>query len=795
MGQAPSHAKDSSQEMTEVGILLQELSARINLLPEDTYAFVGCPCRKAVGEASSGALNGTVYKDQWRKVGQQEAEWLSGWKQNRPRGLRATVSGRGCVVVAPAPLFVSFKPEQSWSVSAASTGVTGAFNTFAQASGTAALDKLSELRSKNPRVQLRVRCSPATVRLKDDSICQSVISHSRVTGGACAVFQGAMLGAELTVEFPGCRWGPEGGRSTLHDVIVSQQGGPGFKLPIATNTVDIEAIYQAMIAWSSQVEIEPSSWVALQVDVMETVVDVMVCDDMQDDLGLPSPSDDVTLAEGFLLNLKDPSQFKTEYGSAALSRCEKELGAAASAVRSAGAAAIAGQVVVRGLTEEGQIDFAICHAMLAEMNTIIKDSVQQEEQPPQEPQIEPEPQQQADEKEHWIPEVATDNADDAAPDDVAPALTSQMTSEELLLQKMSMDEHEAAVKLQATIRGKQARAQSQDLLKSKLAPKKGPAVLGILQPEGSTVGLVLDGQSHPHPINSTPKANIAQLSFGRTARICYSVSPESCDAIQYSFQCSTPLGPSTIVALVSARAMIETIAQLKANALVWRRVDNTRPEGEALLPLTDVDLLNPLRSEDRWELRLFAAEVSPGSRCAQIGGGLRCELEDVPTPETLCGVLDIALRNGSQPVLRRVKDTNVEAEEVLVVSRGDIPRLVQALAGKSGMESGDLPPRAPVPLELVSIYPPGPAGGASRLKMRLAQLQAYTIRVQVQSLHISTSDFSVRGSAHADFQAKIPFVCAMELPSRATVIFRCREVGPAGAGAWGEWTAPMAPVQ
>merc|ERR1711924_235415 len=115
-------------------------------------------------------------------------------------------------------------------------------------------------------------------------------------------------------------------------------------------------------------------------------------------------------------------------------------------------------------------------------------------------------------------------------------------------------------------------------------------------------------------------------------------------------------------------------------------------------------------------------------------------------------------------------------------------------AGNSGMEHGDLPPRPPAPLELVSIYPPGPAGGASRLKMRLAQLQAYTIRVQGQSLHLSTSDFSVQGSAHADFQAKIPFVCAMEPPSLQPS-FRCREVGPAGAGAWGEWTAPMAPVQ
>jgi hypothetical protein len=559
-----------------------------------------------------------------------------------------------------------------------------------------------------------------------------------------------------------------------------------FKLPIATSAVDVDAIYQAMIAWSAQVERETNTWVPLQVDVMETVVDVMVCEP-QSDLGLPSPADDVTLAEAFLLNVKNPLRFKTEYEGAGLGRCEKELGAAASAVLSAGAGAIAGQVIVRGLTEGGQLDFAVCHGMLAEM-LMTKDPshVQQEEKQEllQEPQTEPEPQVQTEE---------------ACPDDDPAHLReTQLTPEtELLLQGTFMDEHDAALKIQTIVRGKQTRAEVQSLLNSrsdKLVSNKPPSALGVFQPEGSAVGLILDGQSHA--VTSTRGGvNIAQLSFGRSARICYSVSPQSCDAIQYSFGCSTPLGPLAIVALVPGNVTIEHMDELKDRALVWRRVDNTRPEGEALLPLTDADLLHPLRLDVRWELRLFAAEASPGIRCSQIEGGLRCELDDVPIPETLCGLLDVALQNGSQPILRRVTDKNLVAKEALMVSRGDIPRLMQALAVKPGMEVSDLPPRAPAPLELVSIYPPGVAGGASRLKMRLAQLQPYTIRVQVQSVQLSNTEFSVQGSAHADFQAKIPFICAMDLPSHSTAVFRCREVGPAGAGAWGEWTAPVDALQ
>merc|ERR1719217_2017623 len=88
-----------------------------------------------------------------------------------------------------------------------------------------------------------------------------------------------------------------------------------------------------------------------------------------------------------------------------------------------------------------------------------------------------------------------------------------------------MDEHEAAMIIQKAARGKMTRAETKARLKKKgtTKVKAPPPALGIFQPEGSSIGLVLDGQSHP--VNNTGgTASIAQLSFGRSARVVYSVS-------------------------------------------------------------------------------------------------------------------------------------------------------------------------------------------------------------------------------------------------------------------------------
>merc|ERR1712224_1041808 len=120
-----------------------------------------------------------------------------------------------------------------------------------------------------------------------------------------------------------------------------------------------------------------------------------------------------------------------------------------------------------------------------------------------------------------------------------------------------------------------------------------------------------------------------------------------------------------------------------------------------------------------------------------------------------------------------------------------LPRLLQALRAAICGDLNVLAPLPPMQLQVIKVYRTGLARTCGRVRVLLPRVQPYTFRVQLQCTEPAGTNGVACSSTHLDFPARVPFKAVVDVPCRDSVLIRAREVGPGGAGAWGEWVGPL----